>query len=246
MKPAAASRGLRLLVDDRRSEAADWRRHVERADAATRLALFDRYLGFARHIARDEFRRIAALGLERADAEQVAMEALLQAIDRYDPLQAVPFTAFARMRIRGAIRNALAKATEANAAFSARKRAERDRLASLKAAATARDPLELVRELAMGIALGFMLEDDGGSALEQAPTGDPSAYDALSWKQLLRELDQRIAALPEREAMIVESHYRRGIAFGEIAKLLGVSKGRVSQLHAQAIRSLQAAMAKFR
>ena len=46
-----------------------------------------------------------------------------------DPDRGVPFSSFVRPRVVGAIKNELTKATEARSAYSARKRAERDRLA---------------------------------------------------------------------------------------------------------------------
>lgn len=245
MTRQAPSLGLSLLVDEQRSEAAQWRRLREEGDAETRLALFDRYQKFACKIAREEWHRVASLGLDRADAEQVALEALLQAIDRFNPYQGSPFTAFARLRLRGAIHNALAKATDANALHSARRRIERDRLRSLKDHAEAKEPLELVRELALGIALGFMLDGDSSDVLAETGSTEPSAYDAIAWRQLIAELDGKIALLPERERMIIEYHYKRDVRFTEIASLLGVSKGRVSQLHGQAIKRLRQSLSKF-
>ena len=46
--------------------------------------------------------------------------------------------------------------------------------------------------------------------------------------------------------MILEMHYKKDVQFTEIAKLLGLSKGRISQLHAQALARLRATMSKFR
>lgn len=242
------SEGLGLLLDESRAEAAEWRHHLAERSPESRMLLFDRHTAFARRIARAEWQKIGELGLSRDDCEQFAFEALLHAIDRYDPQAGVPFTAFARLRIRGAIRNGLAKATEATALYSARRRIERDRMRSIReqASASEGEPLELLRELAVGLALGFMLQEAGEAGLDKMAAADPSAYDAASWRQLVEQLGKRLAALPERERLILEYHYRQDIQFTEIAKLLGVSKGRISQLHGQAIKRLRASLSKFR
>lgn len=248
MTDSGGTQGLRLLVKDERAEAADWRHHSESPTVKTRATLFERYQAFGRKIAADEWHRIGDLGLEKADCEQLAYEALLQSIDRFDPHKGVPFTAYARLRIRGAIRNTLAKTNEATALFSAKKRIERDRIRSIKqqAEATTQEPLELLRELAVGIAIGFMLEDTEDSQRNAVPSSDPTAYDTASWNQLVSELNHRLASLPERERMILEYHYKKDIQFTEIAKLFEVSKGRISQLHSQALKRLRASLSKFR
>ncbi|GAA4044803.1 sigma-70 family RNA polymerase sigma factor [Parerythrobacter jejuensis] len=248
MSSGGASRGLRLLMDEGRAEAAEWRHHAQQPTAQSRRALFDRYRNFALKVSGDEWRRIGDLGLDRGDTDQLAYEALLGAIDRFDPHKGVPFTAYARIRLRGTIRNALPKATEATAIYNAKKRIERDRLRSLKHAAdsSSDEPLELLRELAVGIAIGFMLEDAGEAGLDVMPSADPSAYDAVSWQQLVGELNERLGALPDRERMILEYHYKQDIQFTEIAKLLGVSKGRISQIHSQALKRLRTLLSKFR
>jgi RNA polymerase sigma factor for flagellar operon FliA len=43
-----------------------------------------------------------------------------------------------------------------------------------------------------------------------------------------------------RESVIVRQHYENGVSFTHIAQLLGLSKGRVSQLHASAVARLRA------
>lgn len=248
MSGGCGSQGLRLLMQVERTEAAEWRRYTESPSTATRTKLFERYRNFALRLSSDEWKRIANLGLDRKDADQLAFEALLVAIDRFDPKKGVPFTAFVAKRICGAIRNGLPRATEANAQYNARKRTERDRLRSLEQAARldASGPLELLRELAVGITIGFLIQEKSAAHLETIPGADPSAYDAISWQQLVLELDARIADLPERERLILEYHYKLDIRFTEIARLLDISKGRISQLHGQALKRLRTSLSKYR
>ncbi len=243
------SEGLRLLVDERRAEAAEWRRFSAHRTAKTRAALFGRYRDLAEKLGRREHYRQPDDGLGLDDCQQVAFEALLQSIDRFDPGYNVPFPAYARPRIRGAIHNALAKATEARAASTARQRAERDRLASLKRKAEASgniDPFDTLRELVVGMALGFMLEDDAENEALNVPADTPSAYDNVAWNQVVYAMKDKLATLPEKESLVLDYHYQQGLRFTEIATLLGLSRGRISQIHAQGLARLRKSLARFR
>jgi RNA polymerase sigma factor for flagellar operon FliA len=50
------------------------------------------------------------------------------------------------------------------------------------------------------------------------------------------------ADLPEREAKIIRHHYFQQVPFDDIAESLGLTKGRVSQLHRRALMMLRDAM----
>ena len=240
---------MRLLVDGQRAEAAEWRRLRESPSADARTALFTRYREVARRTALKEHRRIDGMGLELSDCSQVAYEALLESIERFDPERGVPFSAYARPRITGAIRNALTKATEARSSYSARKRAERDRIASLKrqtGSAADEDTMDILREIVVGMALGFMLEDNAEAEAERVPSDTPSAFDGAAWNQLAKALDNKLADLPDQERSVIEFHYKQGLKFADIASLLGLSRGRISQIHAKALARLRKSLAKFR
>jgi RNA polymerase sigma factor for flagellar operon FliA len=48
--------------------------------------------------------------------------------------------------------------------------------------------------------------------------------------------------LPDRERHVITSHYLQQRAFAEVAEELGVTRGRVSQLHRDGIERLRRAM----
>ena len=240
MTARATGRALERLVDGSRVEAAMWRRHMDAPSPASRTALFSHYRPFSLRVARDEWRRSGGHGCEREDFEQLATEGLLQAIDRFDALCQARFESYARLRIRGCILNGLAKASEASAQFSHRKRQERDRLRSLREATeTAAPALDQLADLAVMVALGVLLQGHAGEATHDTACDAPTAFETLAWNQLCDEIDRRVAQLPEKEALVIEQHYRHDLQFQQIAALLGVSKGRVSQLHASAIGRLR-------
>lgn len=240
MKRRSLGAGLMLLVDERRVEAAMWRAHLDSPSAETRSGLFMRYMAFARRAAHDEWHRTGGNGFEREDFEQLANEGLLQAIDRFDATRKARFESYARHRIRGCILNGLAKASEASSQFTYRKRLERERLRSLRTEADLSLPaLERLTDLAVMVALGALLEAQAEVDADRIASEAPTAFETLAWNQLCGEVDKRLAQLPDNEAFVLDGHYRHGLQFQQIAGLLGVSKGRVSQLHAQALAKLR-------
>ena len=84
-----------------------------------------------------------------------------------------------------------------------------------------------------------MLEGTGLVEPEDGIDRRPNAYESLAWRQLNAQLDREIDRLPEREAAIIRQHYENGVSFSQIAQLLDLSKGRVSQLHAHALAKLR-------
>ena len=238
--------GLDLLLMPPRVEASLWRRFRFEREIRCREQIFTRYRGLARAIAVRQLRGRPRNGIELNDMEQFAYEGLLQAIDRYDPLRGAPFSAFARRRIAGCIADGASRMNETDAQFSYRRRVEQERLRSLGDTADVRDPLRALAELATGLAIGLMLE--GTNLIEQDNGADqrPNAYESLAWRELHTLLAREIARLPERESIIIRQHYENGVSFTHIAQLLGLSKGRVSQLHASALGRLRARIGPMR
>jgi RNA polymerase sigma factor for flagellar operon FliA len=244
--------GLALLVRPGRAEAALWRRLRFEEEHECRELLFERYSGLARTIAARHFYRRSRKTIERADFEQFAYQGLLQAIDRYDPLTGVPFSAFARRRIAGSIADGVGKMSEDAAQISHRARIEQERLRSLRRrgegadAADGGDALAELTELALGLALGLMLE---GTSLAGTPGSGADtradAYESLAWRELQTQLAGAVAALPEREAAVLRHHYEHGLSFAQVAELLDLSRGRVSQLHKAALDRLRKKLGTF-
>ena len=57
--------------------------------------------------------------------------------------------------------------------------------------------------------------------------------------QLTSAVRSLLPELPERERELMQRHYGEHIEFQQIAAEWGVTKGRVSQLHARALRRLR-------
>jgi len=232
--------GLKLIVQAQAIEAALWRRWRYNQDTECRLILFDQFSGFARKVAASELRRRPSHGLERGDFEQLAFGGLLEAIDRYDPLQGPPFEAFARPRIVGAIADGAAKSSEGGSLFAYRGRIELERLQSLEATARAtNDHISALSELVAMLAIGILAETAKPPSNEDDPGEKLDVYETVAWRDLQMSVLSEIQRLPAMQRQIIEQHYLQGVAFEHIARLLGISKSRVSQIHRAALTSVR-------
>ena len=242
---AQVKSGLQLIVRKDLAEASLWRQYLNQPDANVRRQIFEFHVDFAKRIARNKFGQRPPGNFELADVEQLAFEGLLQSIERYDPLRGNSFQSYARPRITGNIATGLGKTSEVNAYFTYRYRVERDRLESVKSdAAKEKSAIATLSKIAATLAIGIMMEDTVDPEQIASPT--PSAYDTLVWTELQGALHEKVDNLPEKEAFLIRQHYHNGISFQQIALLLGLSKGRVSQLHAAALTRLRAQISKVR
>jgi RNA polymerase sigma factor for flagellar operon FliA len=224
-------------------ESGLWRA-MQAGSAAAREHLFTANLPFARALARRQYRARRGADIEYEDLFQLACAGLLEAMDRYDPELGVPFAGFAARRISGSMIDGLAKMNEVREQIGFRHRARRERLRSLAPdkGPDNRKPAEAMEaliDMAVGLALGFMLEGTGLYHDEAMPAVAPTAYDSLAWKDLVERLTQELVRLPDRDRSILQLHYLEDVNFDQIAALMGLSKGRISQLHKAALTLLR-------
>jgi RNA polymerase sigma factor FliA len=229
------------------TEDALWHAFTDSGGTRDRENLFRHYQPLARRLAASFLRRDAQTPLEYDELFQLACTGLLESIDRFKPDLGVPFRYFANRRISGAILNGIVHYSELNQQMSARRRIERERLASLSTEQQMSDGLdgrlEFLSDIAAGLALGLMLEE---SRLYSEDGKDPAknAFETMAWKQMVKLVRKEVASLPQRESDIMNWHYLHGLQFENIAKILNLSKGRISQLHSAAIALLRKRLLK--
>jgi len=183
------------------------------------------------------FLRIHPNGVEWGEFVQNATLGLIEAADHYDPARGVEFRTFARHRVRGAVFDGLREIWDQHLVSPTR---EADRSESLDSEQS--DPLESFVSWTVGLGIGHLL--DSAASLDLAgPSRTP--YAELEQNQIQILLRQAVDLLPERERLIVTMHYFQHIAFTEIASYLGVTKGRVSQLHRQGIGRLRLCLREY-
>ena len=224
-----------------------------REAGSAREALFARYLPIARRLAWRFLRDTPQEALEFAELLQLAGVGLLEAIDGYKPELGVPFRYYCTRRIRGAIIEGIARLTEVNQQISTRRRIERERLRSLRAEGiepqSLDEKLALIGDIAAELAIGLMLEETAMFVREDEPDPARDAYETLAWRQGVQHLLSALDGLPPRDAQVIRYHYLEGVPFDQIARLMALSKGRISQIHKAAVGLLRkrlSAMGQFR
>jgi RNA polymerase sigma factor FliA len=237
----------------RRSAGADnsalWTEFVANRSPALREQLIKSYLDFARIMAAKMYAKRMFTEMEFADYLQFARVGLVESIDRFEPQRGFRFETFAASRINGAMLSGIERSTEIQEQIAARRRMLGQRLASLEQDAPADMGPEAafarLAELAIGLAVGFVLEDSGMHREEDAEYADNS-YHGIELKQLRERLAALLAALAPNQQQVIRSHYLQHMAFEEIATAMSLSRGRVSQIHKEALGNLRQRLRSWR
>jgi RNA polymerase sigma factor for flagellar operon FliA len=230
-------------------EAALWQEWRASGDAALRERLLLLHLPFARTIAAMAYARRFHDEIEFGDYLQLATVGMLESLDRFDPARGVLFRTFAARRMQGAILNGLERLTEKQQQIAARQRVRNERLQDVKAMALqqaaggaapqgAQQLMKFVAEAGIGLALCWMLE---GSGMLQEPERSETLpfYRSVAIRQLRERLLQAVESLPPQERTVIRNHYLQQLPFEEIAGMLQLTKGRISQIHKQALLRLR-------
>lgn len=217
-----------------------WEAYSASRDPQARGELIEHYLPFAKIVAAKVFGLRSGTATRFEDCLQYARVGLIEAIDRYDVSRGVPFEAYSTARIRGAILNGLASESELLAQrnfWSTRMRERTESLLGDKRARPEQASLEELIQVTVGLALGMMLDDAAQEAVDERPHSNPYAVAELH--QLSREVRRLLTHLPEREQYVIRAHYFELKELQAIAAEYGITKGRVSQLHANALARLR-------
>lgn len=208
--------------------------------AEARAALVEAHQPLVRILAARIYARRVGDSYEFHDVFHWGVIGLLEAIDRYRPECGVAFKTYAEYRIRGAILDQLARTSEVASQASARRKALQERVEAMEPDAA--EPFDILRELSVGLAIGFMLEDSGMYLAEPEPASEDLAYRSLELKETKRDLLAGLSGVPDKAQKVLRLHYLNGVPFSEIAQLIGLSKGRVSQLHKEGLAALRASL----
>ncbi|MDR2858130.1 MAG: sigma-70 family RNA polymerase sigma factor [Novosphingobium sp.] len=219
-----------------------WRALVRDRSAGVREKLFSLHARFARNVGRRVRRERNYGDIDPADVDQAAYAGLIHAIDRFDPDRGVSFRGFAAARISGTVIETISKMSEMREQISWRHKVRSERIGSLHGqdieALSTGQALETLVEIAVGLAVGFMLEGTG-LYREEGAAAAPNAYESAVWRDMADTLRVCLDRLPERERSILSRHYFDGMTFSQIAGLSGLGKGRISQLHRSALDRLR-------
>jgi len=187
---------------------------------------------------------------------------LIESIDRFDPGRGVKFETFAKSRIKGAMMDGLRemdwvtrstrkKAKQVEHAYSVLEsklgRAATDEEVACELGVNLSEFHRVLRDISQGAVLSLdemiQVSEKGETItlLDAVPDPEsPDPYLEYEAEEMRRLLAEAIDELPRREKLVITLHYYDGLMIKEIADLLGVTDGRVSQLHTQATLRLRA------
>lgn len=219
---------------------AQWRSLRSSADSGAREAIFQHYLPYAKSMASRIYATHYRDGMDCNDFVQLACVGLLESIDRFDPDRSASFKTYCTARIRGAILNGIEKFADAHEQISFSRRIRKERLESLANTNPANSQFGSLASLAAGLAIGLMLDGTG----MYAPAQDPhspygNGYENAVWHQSCLMLRRAVSTLPENASKVIRYHYFDLLSFEQIAALLGLSRGRVSQIHRAGLEELK-------
>jgi RNA polymerase sigma factor for flagellar operon FliA len=228
-----------VLSDEREAEL--WRAWTDQRDLEARRALIDHYLPFANMLAAKLYAGRQVQQLEFHDYRQFAIVGMMEAVDRFDASRNVSFKTYAGHRINGSVLNGVEKSCEKQQQITARAHMKRQRLESIRQdhkEGTGKDLFAELAEVAIGLALGYMLEDSGMYQPHEEHYTE-NFYDRHELSQLKKLIERIVDILPEQSRSVICYHYYQGLNFEEIAKTMSLSKGRISQVHRQALKLLR-------
>ncbi len=168
-------------------------------------------------------------GVDTDDLISCGVLGLAEAFDRYDPERGVAFEAYAIPRVKGAIIDGIRAAD-----WVPRKARQRARMTG--------EPVVMLVSIDADRPFGNGDDGDHSSADRLADERGIEPGAGLFAAEDRRELMGALNRLPERERMIVSLHYFERVQLQVIAKSLGVTESRVSQLHTRALRMLRTAI----
>ena len=188
--------------------------------------------------------------VEVDDLIQEGLTGLLDALNRYEPQANLAFEAYARTRIRGAIYDACRK----NDILPRNQRDELEGLEKItrkleqqlgrhpsekEIAASADMTLESYYAI-MANMVHLMPLDDLSDDLLPSDTDASDPMRAVAMAQLADRIANILEGLPDNEQLVFALHYQEELSYREIAQVMNITPGRISQLHTQGMIRIRA------
>lgn len=190
--------------------------------------------------------------VDREELRSAGLEGLVQAARAFAEDRGVPFRHFALARIRGAIMDDLRRNDWASRSVRQAGRAREEAIDQLTATLGSTPSSEAIadymgisrdelRALDASLTRGSVLSLDASptpGSIQTADTLVSSASgpeDQLLESELHEYLRAAVASLPERLCVVVTRYFLQGHQMADIARDLGVTESRVSQLRAEAL-----------
>lgn len=193
--------------------------------------------------------------IEVEDLLQIGMVGLIEAAHNYTPKEGVTFENYARLRIKGAIIDFLRKSSNLCRGTIKRKqdfeKASRKLEVEFKRLPTSE---EVATELNISVSELMSWKHDFAASKHQSIeeandaygdflfSNDPSVEDKILNGELKSILRANMGKLNKQQLLVLQLYYVEELNVYEIAEILSVSTGRVSQIKSAAVKELRKAI----
>ncbi len=214
------------------------------------------HLDDVKQVARSILRRLPA-SVQLDDLIQAGSIGLIDAARRFGPCRNLPFRQYARIRITGAIFDSLRELDWASRYFRTRQQKLDHATCSLEAKLGRKPDSDEVAD-SMGMDLNTFFEfalavqdrqevdyepqedSEYRSVQESLPDDPEKRPDAICHRKESRgRLHEFISRLPHDEANVLTLYYFKEWTMARIARAIGKTESRVSQIHAKAVEHLR-------
>ena len=195
--------------------------------------------------------------VEVSELVSVGVLGLIDAATRYQPTLGVPFDAFARRRIQGAMLDALRSLDWVPRSVRKLQRQSEEVTSRLRQS-LGREPeaeeiaagmslsiddythlLDEIRTIEVAVARSAQLDGEPTSLIDLVMDSGSGQHVQLERAELRQLLARALRQLPERERQVLSLSYVQEMTLAEIGKVFGVGESRVSQIRTQAILRLR-------
>lgn len=230
--------------------------------AAEREKMIEAHLSLVDFLVERMLTQVPAF-VSREDIRSAALMGLMDAANRFDPRRGVLFKTFAERRIRGSVFDEVRRMDWFSRTMR-EKQSKLDRVTDELSKKLGRGPedAELAAALEMNLdeyhelqyqvsQLGYVSLhesiDDAGEGSQTfidnlEDTQQASVQERIESNELTHELAGYLEQLSEKERLVIALLYYEELTQKEIAEVLELTEGRISQLHSQALGKLKGKM----
>ena len=193
---------------------------------------------------------------EVEDLVQIGLVALVEAAHGFEERGQVTFQQYLATRVRGSMIDQLRRQATLTRGAMRRRKEYQEAVAQLTVGRTPPSDAQVAEKLGVSVerlrsdyataeavrfdSLDEVYSDDGPWFMSD----EPNAFEQLAESDLREALIEAIAALPEREAQVIQLYYVEELNLEEIGQVIGVGAARVCQIKAAAHARLKKALAK--
>lgn len=232
-----------------------------RVDAKPREDLVIKYAPLVKYIA-DRMAIRLPPNISRDELISAGTVGLLDALDKFDSEMGIKFQTYAEHRIKGAILDELRKTDWIPRSIRKDIHRIEDAITAIKSR-LGREPddFEVAQEIGIDIdsyyrmiggaqsigllSLDQIMPDGSVPKFAKQISNTPSPFDELKIKEVKNIISEALLSLPKKEQLVISLYYYDELTLNEIARVLGLTESRISQIHSKAIITLRAKLRSY-